>query len=340
MIRSIAGFFLSICLASTASAGTWAENLFSELSHEFGSIPRGSDQRCQFIINNSTQGPIRLTGMSRTCGCTQVTLDEKVVLDQNTKVSRENKLILPGQQARIGVVLDTRGFTGHKSAEITVSFDQPSNVDVRLTVSSFIRQDIVLNPGAIQFGSLSSGQEMIKELDIEYAGAANWQILSVTSASPDMDVQFAELYRRPGQVGYRITANLKATAPVGSLRESITVETNDSGVPQFGLLVNGQIQPELIVTPTSLSMGSLRTGQTVTRQVLLRGKKPFQVVSVEGGNGEFRVEKPEGSSAFHKVIVRFTGSDETGNHECNFKVVTDLAEQSATEFKASVQITR
>jgi hypothetical protein len=334
---------LALCLAtwcSSAQAGSWADGLFSELRHEFGSIPRGSDQRCTFVITNTTDGPIRITGMTRTCGCTQITLDDKVVLDQNTKQNREIKVVLPGEESHVGVVLDTRSFVGSKSAEITVSFDQPSHADVRLTVNSFIRQDIVLNPGAIQFGSLSHGQEVTKELDIEYAGTANWQILSVTNSNPNLDAKHVEIYRKPGQVGYRLTVTLKPTATTVTIRDTLIVETNDTNAPQFPVIVTGQVQPDLIVTPANLTMGTVKPGQSVTRQVLLRGKKPFQVTGVAGGAEPFRVEKPEGSQTFHKVIVRFSGSEEPGTRECTFKIQTDLADESAAEFKATVQVVR
>src|SRR5215510_11353103 len=109
MKRSIAPAVICLSMwCSNAVASSWAEGLFSELRHEFGTIPRGSDQRCSFVLTNSTANPVRITGMSRSCGCTQITLDEKVVLDQNIKNSRENKLILPGQEVQIVVVLDTR----------------------------------------------------------------------------------------------------------------------------------------------------------------------------------------------------------------------------------------
>lgn len=341
MKRSVTALFLCLfACCSNVFAGSWADGLFSELRHEFGNIPRGSDQRCTFVLRNTTESPIRITGMSRTCGCTQITLDDKIVLDQNIKNSRENKLVLPSQEAHVGVVLDTRSFIGPKSAEIIVSFDQPTHVDVRLTVNSFIRQDIVLNPGAVQLGTLSRGQEAAKDLDIEYAGAANWQILNVTKPNPYLDVKYDELYRRPGQVGYRVHVSLKPTAPVGIIRDAVLVETNDPGAPQFSVVVLGEIQPGLIVTPPNLTMGTVKAGQGVTRQVIVRGKKPFQVLGVEAAGDSFQAENTEGVFSIHKVTVRFAGSDEPGTRECNFKIQTDLADESTAEFRAIVNVVR
>jgi hypothetical protein len=335
--------FASVVIASwcsIASAGSWAEGLFSELKYDFGTVPRGAERRCSFTIRNNTESAVRIVGLARTCGCTLITLDDKVVLDQNVRNARENKVLAPGEETRINVLLDTRSFIGSKTAEITVSFDQPAHADVRLIVSSFIRQDIVLNPGSVQLGSVSRGQEATKDIEIEYAGQFNWQILSVTNANPNMQVSFDEMYRRPGQVGYRLTVTARATMPAGTIRDTLLVETNDPATPQFPVLVSGQVQADLIVTPSNLSFGAVRPGQTVTRQVLLRGKSPFQVTDVEGGAGTFEIEKPQGSQSFHRVIVRFTAGDEPVSREATIRVKTDLADQSAAEFKASAQVIR
>jgi hypothetical protein len=341
MKRSLTAFlFAVVAWSSNALAGTWADALFSEVRHEFGNVPRGSDQRCTFTLRNTMEQPIRISGMSRSCGCTQITLDDRLVLDQNIKNARENRLIAPGQEAQIGVVLDTRSFTGSKSAEIVVTIDQPAYADVRLTVNSFIRQDIVLNPGAIQLGTIAHGQESVKELDIEYAGSANWQILTVTKPSPSMDLKCDEIYRKPGQVGYRLTLALKPTAPIGVIRETLVVETNDPAAPQFAVLVTGQIQPDLIVTPSNLTMGTIKPGQSVTRQVILRGKKPFHVLGVQGAGDAFEVDPSDGSASFHKLTVRFNGTEEPGTRERTFKIQTDLADESTAEFKAIVNVVR
>lgn len=335
--------FVSVVIASwcsIASAGSWAEGLFSELKHDFGNVPRGAERRCTFTVRNTTEAPVRIAGLARTCGCTQITLDDRIVLDQNIRNARESKVIQPGDEARVSVLLDSRSFIGSKTAEITVSFDQPSQSDVRLIVSSFIRQDIVLNPGSVQLGSLSRGQEITKEVEIEYAGQFNWQMLSVTNVNPNLQASFDEMYRKPGKVGYRLTVTAKSTLPPGTIRDTLIVETNDPGTPQFPILVGGQVQADLIVTPTNLSFGTVKAGQTVTRQVLLRGKSAFQVTNVESGDGTFQFEKPQGSQNFHKVVVRFTAGDEPCSRETTIRVETDLADKSAAEFKASVQVVR
>src|SRR5437773_769523 len=78
--------------------------------------------------------------------------------------------------------------------------------------------------------------------------------------NPSLDVKAEETYRKPGQIGYKITAALKPTAPVGIIHDTIVVETNDPAAPLFSIIVTGQVQPELIVTPSNLAMGTVKPG--------------------------------------------------------------------------------
>jgi hypothetical protein len=213
------------------------------------------------------------------------------------------------------------------------------SADVRLTVSSFIRQDIVLNPGAVQFGTLTRGHELTKELDVEYAGGNDWRIQSVTNPNRNLQVKCDELFRSPGRIGYKLTVTLKPDAPAGSIRDSLILETNDSVSPHVPVLVSAQVQPDLIVTPSNLSFGTVKPGQTVTRHVLLRGKNPFRVTKVSGADDRFQFEGAESTQAFHKLSVRFTGaSDQAGAVETTFRIETNLPDDPWAEIKATAQV--
>ena len=56
-----------------------------------------------------------------------------------------------------------------------------------------------------------------------------------------VDVTYEELYRRPGQVGYRIRATLKPDAAPGHLKQELTLKTNDPTSPTVPVLVEAAI---------------------------------------------------------------------------------------------------
>ena len=87
-------------------------------------------------------------------------------------------------------------------------------------------------------------------------------------------------------MGYQIKVTLKADAPPGPVRETLYLKTNDPASPTLPVLVTGEVQAVLSVSPTKLSLGGVHVGETVTKKVVLRGGKAFRVLGVDGtGDG-------------------------------------------------------
>ena len=61
----VAGFWV----AGSAGAATWADGLFSELSKDFGSVPRGPTLKHSYRIVNNTGAPVHISGVRVSCGC-------------------------------------------------------------------------------------------------------------------------------------------------------------------------------------------------------------------------------------------------------------------------------
>ncbi|HID22569.1 MAG TPA: DUF1573 domain-containing protein, partial [Planctomycetaceae bacterium] len=282
-----------------AEARNWAEALFPKLDHDFGTIPRGASMDCSFLVRNPYQDTkVRISGLKRTCGCTDVAIDGVVVLNEKVTYSSVHKVLEPGEEVRINVRLDTRKFVGRKSAQITVYLDQPQPASVRLTIRSFIRQDVVLNPGTIQFGAVTREHLEPRSLDIEYAGTLDWRIERVEHSNEHLDVAIEPWYRNPGQVGYKLMVSPKPTLPAGQFRDLVYIYTNDPASPRIVVHVAGQLLPELIVTPAKLRLGTVRPGQPARKYVLIRARKPFRVTEVKGCDQQFQAEYAERAQTF------------------------------------------
>ena len=48
------------------------------------------------------------------------------------------------------------------------------------------------------------------------------------------------------------------------------------------MLVTGEVQAQLSVSPTKLNLGGVHVGETVVKKVVLRGGKAFRVMGVDG----------------------------------------------------------
>lgn len=73
-----------------------------------------------------------------------------------------------------------------------VVFDLPypdNPAEVHLGIHSYIRSDIVVQPGSVQFGSVAQGAGAAQNLKISYAGRDDWKIEKVECADPNIEAR-------------------------------------------------------------------------------------------------------------------------------------------------------
>lgn len=251
----------------------WAEKLFKDgTSHDFKSVPRGAQLYHKFKMVNIYAVPLEITNVRSSCTCGSVTPSVKV--------------LEPRQEGFIEVTMDTRRFTGPKTISIFVTVGPQYTSTAELKVTATSRGDVVFNPGEINFGIVPRGQTASQTIDVEYAGALDWRVSEVDRGSAPVEVTLEEWYRRPGQVGYRVKATLKADAPAGSHKWEMFLKTNDPASPLVPVLVEATVQAALTVLPDTLKLPTLQVGAEANGRVSLRGSKPFRILAVEGlGDG-------------------------------------------------------
>jgi hypothetical protein len=297
-------------MAASAPAQGWAEKMLKDgASHDFGSVPRGAQLYHRFTITNIYAVRMEITGVKSGCGCVTATAAKRV--------------LEPRESTTIDVNMDARRFTGPKTVgiRVTVGPEYTSSAEVKVTANS--RADIVFNPGQVSLGAVTRGQTPEQEIDVEYAGVLNWQVSEVIAKDAPLDVTIKELYRRPGQVGYKLNVRLRADAPVGSLKQDIFLKTNDPGSPLVPVLVEATVQTAVTVSPSSLGLGVVKKGDLVVRRVVVRSAKPFQVLDVEGATDGISVEKSSTAAPVQTVTFKcqFTSP---GAFKRELKIKTDL----------------
>ena len=189
--RTVAGAV--VVLLGGASAGhaqDWARAMFDHTTHDFGVVARGAKVEHRFIVENIYEEDAHIKSVSSSCGCS------------TPQVSR--KLLKTWEKAEVLVTIDTRGFLGRKDATITVVFDQPFAAEVQLHVHTYIRSDIVVQPGAACLGSVMQGAEAKQTLAVNYAGRDDWRIVRIECANPSIEASAVETSRTPGKAGYSL----------------------------------------------------------------------------------------------------------------------------------------
>lgn len=308
---------LAFGTASASAQSAWAEKLFGGVtSHDFGGVPHGAQVKYSFPVKNIYAVDLTFTQVRSSCGCL-------------TPVA--NPLMLkPQQTGTIDITIDTTRFTGFKSFKVHVTVGPQFVSTATLSVSATSRTDVVFNPGQINFGVVPQGKSPAQIVDVEYAGALNWQMVEVVknSAAP-FTVTAKELYRQlpqngvPGKVGYRLTATLKPDAPAGAIKQELVLKTNDPTTPVLTLLAEGTVQATLTVAPSNVNYGAVKVGETKILRVQVRGARPFRILGVNGDGTGVKVEVPTASAASHLLTIHLAPT-QAGEVRRQLEIRTDL----------------
>ncbi len=325
-VALVLGILLS---CAPAAARDWAKEMFDQTSHDFGTVARGAKVEHRFTIENNNEEEIRIESVKSSCGCT------------SAKVTKQ--VLKSWEKAEVVVTLDTRAEPGRKDGTITVVFAPPFTAEVQLHLHAFIRGDVVVQPGAAEFGLVGQGAGAVRKLKISYAGRPDWRIVQIESANPHIEAVAVETGRTPSQINYDLTVNLKSDAPPGYIRDQLVLVTNDfvATSARVPVPVEGLVVAPLSAQPSPLMMGLAEAGRPVTRMLVVQGRTPFHVLAVRSSDGRFRCTPPVEAATRHLLAVTFLAAEAAateGRADAKLRIETDLAGAAVIEVNASVQV--
>ena len=294
----------------------WAEKMFEERSHDFGTVARGAEVRHQLTLTNPYEETVRLVSINKTCGCTNARADFAE--------------LATGETGHIEIAMDTVKFMGVKESkvQITLSFAGGSPTLVEVPIRSLIRSDVVIqdpagSTGSADFGAIAVGVGAEKTLTVDYAGRGDWQITDVNSGNRHVDASVREVARTAGTVSYELVVALKPDAPEGAIRDRLILKTNDPATTDVPVLVEATIEPDIKITPEQVAFGSLRPGQKKTVSVVIRGRQPFQIQEVASEKMDCFAVRLDSAARkpVHVVPLTIDVPDMTGDIDETFEVI-------------------
>lgn len=307
-----------------ARAQEWARKMFEETSHDFGAVARGAKAEYRFKLANIYLEDVHISGVRSSCGCTTPTITQ-----EHLKTYDEGYIV---------ATFNTRNHLGQKSATITVTLDKPFPAEVQLQVAGFIRSDVELEPGGVQFGSLDADTPAEQTLLITARTGRDWQITEIRSSSEFVEAEATETGRQLGQVTYEMKVRLLSGAPVGYLKERLLVAASDSKSMEFPIEVEGRILSRLTASPSKLFMGALKPGTKLRKPLVIQGKQPFRITDIECDDESFKFEYPKTSDRRHIVYVKMSAPRSPGERNAKIRVTTDLEGDASTEVPAYARI--
>lgn len=319
---------LALTVSSAVDAAEWAQEMFKTSSHDFGTIARAAKTEFEFPFQNIYEDDVHVASVRASCGCTSVWV-------------KDNKSTLKTwETGTIVAHINSDKFLGTKGATITVTFDKPQYAEARLQVRTFIRDDVVLNPGSIEFGAINQGSAAEQRLAIGLAAENGWRITGVKSDNPHLSGQVAQVSSDSGQTVYHLTVRLDGKVPAGYLRDHVMLLTNDPQRSQIPVTVEGRVTSAITVGPRMLSLGVVQPGERISKKVVVRGNEPFRIVSIDAGGGcfEFPGATEEKSKTLHVIPVTFVAGEKLhGPVVRTIRIQTDL-DGSVAEFSAQAVV--
>ncbi len=303
----------------------WAEKMFDSTNHDFGAVARGADVNHRFRVRNLYKEDVRISSVTASCGCTSPRFDQTP--------------FKTGESSYIDISMDTHKFQHEKSSTVTVTFDQPQYATVTIPVKVYIRTDVVLTPGSINFGAVDHGSAQQRKIELTYAGDPNWAITKATTNNDFLTANVKETIRQNGQVGYDLIVALSPKAPVGNLRQQLMLVTNDQA-GQIPVLVEARVESDVTVTPSVVQLGSVPSGEKKVQTVILRGNNPFVIekVECESANGLFKMPQlTKDAKTVHVLPLTFTAPKQSGPLSEKF-IVTIAGRAEPITFTAQASI--
>lgn len=306
----------------------WAEKMFSDLKVDFGTVARGADTRHQIVLENLYEEDVIILDVDTTCGC--------------TAASPDKTMLKTGEKARIDVVMDTRKFMHRKDSNVDVTLEfrgakGASTKKIRVPITAYIRSDVVLTPGNVDFGVVDFGQASERTIKVAYAGRENWQIRSIKNDTKILKAQIVETERSNGRVSYNLTVQLDGNSGIGTFQEKLYLVTDDQNSPEVPVPVTGRIAPDIEIVPGQFALGNVSAGDVKPFNVVIKGRKPFVIESIEcekhPESFEIRPLADEAKTV-HVIPFRFTAPEEVGEFADIF-TVTVAGREGTLSFGAS-----
>lgn len=328
--NSLVTLFLLLVLAYSHQipGQDWIPSVFPDKTHDFGTVAKGSKLRHSFRVTNSTSKEIHIQAYRTKCGCTEV----KIGADR----------IPPGTQTTIEATLDTTNFQGVKASGLTLVIDQPVSTEVDLNMNCFIRGDVLLTPGLIEFGPVPRTESPTRELTLQYLGGSpDFQITGSQHGSPRLKVKITEQNRSAGQVSYAINANLTAESKLGFYKDQITLKTNDPASPEIPIFITAQINGLLSATPSIMNLGSLSKGSTIEKTVIIKATQGFRLTAAKATKGNVTAsltESPE-NKQLHTLKIQYKAPEAAGPDHSILEITTDIKDEPPAVIQLFANVT-
>lgn len=303
----------ALVLAGGALVGTSrqavAENKPSieipRMRQDFGEVFERAQYEYSFLVRNRGTADLIIEDVKPGCGCT---------------VAKFDKVISPGGEGKIDLVLDGSRVHGEFSKTATVTTNDPEHPQLTLTIAGKEIPFLNVVPDGTIYLHGRYDEPVEKQLTIT-SNEKNSD-LKIEKVSSNIDDKITYDVKPGANKGeYLLNVKKRTDVPPSSAYGNITIKTNSEKSPETILQVHVMVKGSISVTPQTLNYGMVQfgakgaNGDPVTKSVMvLKTDGTFQLKDPIVDNKNFTVKiSPVEPGKQYKVEITFVPPSKTSS---------------------------
>lgn len=300
----------------------WAQELFSDFDHDFGTVARAAKAEHSFEFKNKFNEPIEILNVTPSCTCTLPAVSAKV--------------IAPGEEGAVIAKFQTRTSKGQRAATLNISMKKGNSYATALVkVKGYIRTDVVVHPESLEMPKVNASEGGQAAVKILYAGRSDWKITEIKCDNPAISITPTETVRQNGRVEYELQAALGKSLPSQEIVEVITVFTNDLNLKSFTVPFHARVvQPIRFFDTITMDVFE---GDTATQKILMASGDEFQVIDYSCESCPLKVNLDGEKKKAHSIVVEAQGLAE-GRSEHILSLKTNHPGQEIANVKLIINV--
>jgi hypothetical protein len=325
MSRYVLGLVGVLAFGGPALAGP--ADMFEEKEKDFGVSPKGTVLIHYFRFTNNTNQTVTLGQPRVSCGCV-------------TPALTKNRLA-PGETGVVIAYMDTRriqnaGVT--RTVIVFVPFLTPTFEEVPLRVSTVTRDDLMMSPDTLAFGTVSRGKGAKVSTKVTFTSDASWELKKATSTGAFVNPEFKLASRNGSLVTYDVTATLDRDCPAGNWTSEVFLDTSNAAVARLRLPVTVNVVASVAALPENVSFGDVRVGTAPEQKVTIQSTTPFKILGVKGADDQLSVLVDKDAAQPVHTLTITTTPKAAGGFNRKVEILTDNKEQPTVIVQVTAKV--
>ncbi len=244
------------------------EIIFEEKSYDFGIA--GPEEKIihTFDFINTGTADLRITRVSKSCGCTTARVEKTDVP--------------PGETGSVFVTMAAKRYKGKQEETVTIYSNDPGSPENVLTIHGVIKAGFAVLPQGIHFADVRKGETVTKRVQLLQLSSDPLTLNRIESNEEYVSTEVSEITEE-NKRGFNIDITLKSETPVGDLSEIVTLHTNLNKHPRIDIPVWANITGRIRVEPGALSFGAVQKGDDIPQDIIVSDNsgENFKVLNVD-----------------------------------------------------------